>query len=132
MRLSKKPTLKTNRSQRGAGSYRRGLRAEMAAVIWLIGKGYLPHAVRYRSRGGEIDIIAQKGRVFAAVEVKARPDFIRGHESMNDGDWQRRRAAMDYFMRRKTAGKYSIRFDLIVVAPYFRIQHLEAAWQERF
>lgn len=131
MRANKR--LKTEqRMARGSASYRRGMRAEFAALAYLIGKGYLPHALRYRCKMGEIDLIVQKGPLFIAVEVKSRPNMVLGHESMNEYEWRRRRAAMAHFMQRKKTGKYSIRFDLIVVAPYFRIQHLEAAWQNNF
>lgn len=130
--MQAKTANKNQRQQRGAEGYRRGMRAEWMALAYLIGKGYLPHAMRWRCAAGEIDLIVQKGDVFAAIEVKSRPNIELGHEAMQETDWQRRRAAMAQFMRRKKHGKYSIRFDLIIVTPYFQIQHLEAAWQSHF
>ncbi|HRJ12185.1 MAG TPA: YraN family protein [Alphaproteobacteria bacterium] len=126
------PPIQGIRQTRGSASYRRGIRAELIALVHLMAKGYWPHALRYRCKGGEVDIIARKGDIFAAIEVKARPNLLLGHESMNEFEWHRRRAAMAHFIRRKRQGKYTIRFDLIIVAPYFQIQHLEAAWQSRF
>lgn len=133
--------MKTSRTTRGRDSYRRGWRAEVLAAIYLLAKGYIPRAIRYRAHaaangGGEVDLIVQKGNLLVAVEVKARPDRILGHESMNDSEWRRRAAAMDAWQRRKIKNSYgknlSLRFDLIVVTPYFQIQHLESAWQPAF
>ena len=38
-------------------------------------RGYRILARRYRVPAGEIDLIARRGRVLAAIEVKARADF---------------------------------------------------------
>jgi len=122
----------TARMARGNASYRRDWRAEWAAVLYLICKGYWPRAMRYRSQGGEIDIIAQRGHVIAAIEVKARPTLVIGHETMSASAWRRRHAAMEHFMRRIKRKNFTIRFDLVIVTPYFQIQHLESAWQPEF
>jgi putative endonuclease len=120
------------RIARGGESYRRGWRAEWAALIYLMCKGYFPRALRYRSRGGEVDIIVQRENILAAIEVKARPNLILGHETMNAYEWRRRHAAMMDFTRRIKSKNHTVRFDLVIVTPYFRIQHLESAWQPDF
>lgn len=132
--MSKK-TKSPARALRGAASYRRGWWAEWLALIFLLAKGYWPRAIRYRSRqgqGGEVDLIVQKGSVLVAVEVKARPSLAAGHEAMNPREWRRRAHAVEDFLRRKRAKNLSVRFDLVVVCPYFQIQHIEAAWQPDF
>jgi putative endonuclease len=128
---------KFSRAENGSTSYKRGWRAEWAALIYLMAKGYFPRAMRYRAaqsktRAGEIDIIAQRGNVIAAIEVKARPTIIIGHEAMNDAEWRRRHAAMAHFTRRLRGKNYTIRFDLVIVTPYFQIRHLKSAWQPAF
>ncbi len=124
------------RMTRGAASHRRGWLAEYQAVLHLIFKGYFPCAMRFRppknTGRGEIDIIVRRGKLFVAVEVKARPNLALGHEAMRAEDWQRRAATMADFMRRYQHQKYSVRFDLVVVNPYFQLNHVESAWQPEF
>lgn len=51
---------------------KRGHIAEYRAALCLMLKGYRIVAMRYRTRLGEIDIIARRGDLVACVEVKAR------------------------------------------------------------
>lgn len=51
---------------------RKGHRAEILAALFLQLKGYPIIERRFRSRAGEIDLIAPRGRRLAFVEVKAR------------------------------------------------------------
>ena len=53
-------------------SYRAGLRAETIAALWLNLKFYRILSRRYRAQGGEVDIVALRGRTVVFVEVKAR------------------------------------------------------------
>jgi putative endonuclease len=122
------------RIARGAASHRRGWRAEWWALLYLLCKGYFPCAMRFRTPKGEVDLVVRRGNLFVAVEVKARPTAMLGHEAMNPYEWQRRAAAMADFMRRHHAKNKNaaVRFDLVVVNPYFQTQHLESAWQPEF
>ena len=61
-----------SRGIKQAAAYRRGLRAEWFAALILMLKGYHILARRYAAAGGEIDIIARRGRTIIFVEVKAR------------------------------------------------------------
>ncbi|SPU42089.1 Uncharacterised protein family UPF0102 [Brevundimonas diminuta] len=56
----------------GGRSHRQGHDAEWIAALWLMLKGYQVLAFRLKGRGGEIDILARRGRVLVAVEVKRR------------------------------------------------------------
>ncbi len=60
------------RSRRATASLATGAWAERAALVALALKGYRPLARRYGGKGGEIDLIAQRGRTIIFVEVKAR------------------------------------------------------------
>lgn len=60
------------RSVRQAGAHRAGVRAERLAAWLLMLKGYRILARRYAAAGGEIDIVARRGRTVVFVEVKAR------------------------------------------------------------
>lgn len=59
-------------------SREKGNFGEDAAVNYLIGNGYTILDRNYRSRYGEIDIIAEDGGYIAFVEVKARKNFEMG------------------------------------------------------
>ena len=52
-----------------------GLRAEWIATAWLIARGYRVLARNFVVKGGEIDIVVQRGSTIAFVEVKARREF---------------------------------------------------------
>ena len=53
-------------------AFRFGLSAESRAAAFLIAKGYRILARRFRTRFGEIDIVARRRNLIAFVEVKAR------------------------------------------------------------
>src|SRR5690606_32778513 len=55
-------------------AYHRGRRAERLATWWLRLKGYRVLARGWRSRLGEIDLIATRGNVVVFVEVKRREE----------------------------------------------------------
>ena len=54
---------------------RRGRLAELFCLWHLRCRGYRILARRYRVPSGEIDLIVRRGRVVAAIEVKARADL---------------------------------------------------------
>ena len=60
------------RRQRGGAARRSGRRAEVWAALVLLLRGYRILGFRLRTRQGEIDLLALKGRVLAVVEVKSR------------------------------------------------------------
>lgn len=53
-------------------SYKYGIFAEYVVAVYLILKGYRILEKRYKTKVGEIDILAVKGRDLIAFEVKAR------------------------------------------------------------
>jgi putative endonuclease len=52
-----------------------GLQGETFVANFLKNRGFLILATNFKSRFGEIDIIAQKGEVVAFVEVKSRKTY---------------------------------------------------------
>ena len=64
--------LREVRKRRGAAARRSGRRAEAIAAAWLMLKGYRILGFRLATGTGEIDILAQRGRVLIVVEVKSR------------------------------------------------------------
>ena len=76
-----------------------GKRGEDAACAELIRRGYAILARRYRTRFGEIDIVARDGDAMVFIEVKARRTSRRGMAAEQIPFWKRRRItamALDY------------------------------------
>jgi putative endonuclease len=119
-----------------AQAYHTGLGAEKIGAWLLRLKGYRVLAMRYRAFGGEIDILAQKGRTLVAVEVKARRALAECREAVT-ADKQRRIAqALEGALagHGKIAGLAAarvdnIRFDVIWCAPGKWPVHLKDAWR---
>lgn len=81
-------------------------------------RGYAVLARRYRSRGGEIDIVAAQGPTVVFVEVKTRDGsaYGSGAEAVT---WTKRRrivaAATDFLVRRRMTD-CPCRFDVVSIA----------------
>ena len=98
---------------------RRGIFAEWKAAAFLVCKGYRICAVRYRTKLGEIDIIARKGNLVAMVEVKARQEVMIAFDSVTALSKRRIADSADIWLSRQpNAEKLSIRFDIIAVVPW--------------
>jgi putative endonuclease len=105
-----------------------GLRAERIAVVWLALKGYRILARRYRVHGGEIDIVARRGRTIAVVEVKARPTLDEARTAVTATKHRRiERAASVWLSRNPWATCLDVRGDMVLVAPWRRPHHLADA-----
>ena len=94
-----------------------GKRGEELALRELERHGYAILAQRYRTRYGEIDIVAQDGETTVFVEVKARvgADFGSAAEAVTPAK-QRRVAYMarDYIARNDVTGR-PCRFDVVAI-----------------
>lgn len=107
---------------------RAGRRAEMLCQFWLRLKGYRILATRYKSPAGEIDIIALRGKMLIAIEVKARSNRTDALYAVSS-DQQRRiaRALESYAGIIGHSG--DLRLDLMIVGTCGRIEHMKNAWQ---
>ena len=74
---------------------RRGRTSEYVAALFLMLKGYRIAALRYRTKLGEIDIVARKGDLAVFVEVKARRDEAGAVDAVSFAAQRRIRAASD-------------------------------------
>jgi putative endonuclease len=105
-------------SSRRYGAYRRGHRSEWFAALALMVKGYRIVARRYKTKLGEIDLIARRGDLVLIVEVKARPTLDEAMEAIGRGSERRIEAAADmWLMRQPDQGRLSMRFDMVAVLP---------------
>jgi putative endonuclease len=107
-----------------------GHRAEWAATLLLVGKGYWPLARNYSVRGGEIDLIARRGRTVIFAEIKARPRLDEALTAISAVKRQRiERAARIWLTRNPWAADCVLRGDGVFVAPYRWPHHIENAFQ---
>ena len=83
------------------GAYRRGHRGEWLAALALMLKGYRIVARRYRTKAGEIDLIARRGDLVLIVEVKARPTLDEAMDAIGAMSERRIEAAADVWLTRQ-------------------------------
>lgn len=103
----------------GDSRQRVGLDGEDAACAELRRRGYEILARRYRTRRGEIDIVAREGRTVVFVEVKTRADDRYGGGAAAV-TWRKQRTialVATEFLARTGAGNVPCRFDVVVVSP---------------
>lgn len=97
-------------------------------------RGYEILATRYRTRYGEIDIIARHEGVYVFVEVKTRTadDFGGGLEAVTAGKRRRiARMAME-FVHQQQLSDTPCRFDVVVVASGGRVEVFEDAFDSAY
>ena len=107
----------------------RGRGAETLACWYLRLKGWRILARRARVPGGEVDIVARRGRTLAFVEVKARASEEAAAFALDD--WRLRRVAV---AAERLAPRYmragdDIRVDALFVIPRRWPRHLPNVWQ---
>ncbi len=94
-----------------------GKRGEDLACGELAPRGYAILERRYRTRYGEIDIIASEGRTLVFVEVKARAGDRYGGSGAAVTPYKQQRIvrmAIDYLARRRLLDQ-PCRFDVVTV-----------------
>jgi putative endonuclease len=108
---------------------KRGRGAETIACWYLRLKGWRILARRARVPGGEVDIVARRGRTLAFVEVKARATEQSAAFAVDE--WRLRRvvvAAERLAPRYMQAGD-DVRIDVVFVVPGRWPRHLANVWQ---
>ena len=118
------------RQARGAAARTAGRRAEAWAALWLMAKGYRILGFRLRTPQGEIDLLAQRGKVLAVVEVKQRTTLEAALEAVTETQRDRlRRAGRAIAARRPSLQNLAVRLDLIALAPGRWPMHSPDAWK---
>ncbi|HPX70576.1 MAG TPA: YraN family protein [Bacillota bacterium] len=89
-----------NGEDRRTSKQKAGDRGEDIAAGFLEKQGYRVLYRKYRTRFGEIDIVARKGRVIAFVEVKARKrtDYGLPCEAVDRRKQRRLKLGAEYFL----------------------------------
>lgn len=99
--------------------------------VWLFRlKGYRILARDYRVPVGEIDVLARRGKVLVAAEVKWRPSLRAGAEAVTPRQQRRiARAVEAYIVRHPGLATLNVRFDVVLVVPWHRPHHIMDAWR---
>ena len=119
------------RRARGAAARLSGRRGEVLAALWLMAKGYRILGFRLRTPHGEIDLVVRRGRVLAAVEVKARTNLETALEAVSLSQRERlRRAIRALAARRYGLEDAQVRLDLMALAPGRFPRHIPDAWSQ--
>jgi putative endonuclease len=122
------PPVKASAPARVA-AFRTGLSAEARAAAYLMAKGYRILAKRFRTRYGEIDLVARRRNLLVFVEVKARASLDDAAYAITPR--QQRRiidAAQAWLMAHPEHAELDARFDAVLIAPRRLPRHLLAAF----
>lgn len=107
---------------------KRGRGAETLACWWLRLHGWRILARRARVSGGEVDIIARRGKVLAFVEVKARA--TEESAAMSLDAWRLRRVvvAAERLAPRFLKPGDDLRIDAVFIVPRRLPRHMPNVW----
>jgi putative endonuclease len=108
---------------------RRGRRGEGLASWYLRLKGWRIVDRRVRNPRGEIDLVAQRGKVVAFVEVKWRCDAAGLDHAIDEYRLRRVAAATEAAAHNYAKNGEDVRIDVILVAPWCWPRHIANAWQ---
>lgn len=112
-----------------------GSEGESIAVQFLKKQGYAIIAHNYRTRIGEIDIIAKDGDTFVFVEVKTRSNesFGAPYEAVNTAKRQKMKKVASLYLQ-KQKKEFPARFDVISITcrqnGQKAIRHIKDAFEE--
>jgi putative endonuclease len=113
-------------------AYQRGHSSEAFAALALMLKGYRIVARRYRTKSGEIDLIARRGDLVLIVEVKARPTLEQAMDAVAYTAQRRIEAAAEgWLARQPDYARLSLRFDMVAVLPWRWPIHVADIFQGR-
>lgn len=110
-------------------SYKKGIWAEYAVCVYLMLRGYRVLKLRYKTKLGEVDIVACKGKCLHFIEVKYRKKIMDAAESITPKARARiARSAQIYSAAYPKKHDYAMSFDVVLIAPPFFMKHLDNAW----
>jgi len=111
-------------------AYRKGIDTENKCKNFLERNGFEILEERFKTRKGEVDIIAKSGEYLVFAEVKGRKTVDEALESVSDR--QKKRivdAAKIFLSENEEYNNYCLRFDLMACSDN-EIYHLENCWYE--
>jgi len=107
-----------------------GRKGEFWAKTYLLLKGFRVLAERYKTRNGELDLVAKRGQLLVFVEVKARRNKRALGEAFEAVRQERIvNAAQFWLSQNPQFHHHTIRFDVIGLAPFSWPVHIVDAFQ---
>jgi putative endonuclease len=106
----------------------RGRKAETVAAWWLRLHGWRIIARRARVPGGEVDLIARRGKTVAFVEVKQRNSDNAAATALDEYRLRRVAVAAERLAPRYAKNGEDIRIDAIFLVPGRLPRHLVNVW----
>lgn len=107
----------------------RGRRGEQQAAEWLRMQGWAILDARVKTRVGEIDLVARRGKLVAFVEVKWRSRAADLDLAVDAYRLRRVAAAVEAVAHRYAQQGEDISLDVILLAPGANPRHITNAWQ---
>lgn len=107
---------------------KQGRSGERIAAWWLRLQGWHIVGERVRTRKGEVDIVARRGRTLAFVEVKTRRDAAGLATAIDEYRLRRVIDAAQALLPRYGKGAQEIRIDVMLVRPWRLPVHLKNVW----
>lgn len=120
---AKVPRTKSNLLKKQA-AYRKGLTAELKAEMLLRQAGWQILERRYKTKQGEIDLIAERDQTIVFVEVKARRGVEEGLFAITPRSQRRiANAAREWVSLHDDVVGKTLRFDAIILPKCGEAQH---------
>jgi putative endonuclease len=106
-----------------------GKTAELLAITYLKKNGFVVLQHNFKTKVGEIDIIAVKQKLLIAFEVKYRSDSNILEYAISLNQQYRIKRALEYFLKYNPKfNKYNLRIDAILINKIGNIKIINNAW----
>ena len=116
-------------SQRSLTNYHAGVAAEKSAAHWYARQGCRIDNMRWRGKGGEIDLIVEDGEELVFVEVKKSSSFHHAAQSLSHRQITRIVAAASEYLSTQPMGTLTpSRFDVALVDKVGQVEVLQNAF----
>ena len=108
----------------------KGRLSEIYAACFLRLNGFSILQRRYRTKTGEIDIIARRRKLIVYAEVKARQTINEAIDAVTRRNRRRITEAVGQFLARHPhLANYDMRYDIIAIAGW-QLRHIPGAWTD--
>jgi putative endonuclease len=118
--------MNVEKSERGKKAQARGVEAETRVCAWLLAHHFQVLHRRYKTKAGEIDIIAGKQEMLVFIEVKARKTLDEAAFSLSQRQISRLTATAEIFLGENPQFT-QCRFDVFLIAEKGAMRHIENA-----